>query len=102
MFFNDEKLAFKNGDSSTLSVGDWFLFSLLGLLNLVPIAGTIAYVVLLVVIAVNKETAPTLKNFIVVLFIWLLVGLVVLAVMVLLLMLDVFQWQEALGHVQFV
>lgn len=62
MLFNGYDLAFKNGESATVSVGDWVKFGLLGLLNLVPIVGSLALLVIYVMLAVNRDTAPSMRN----------------------------------------
>ena len=71
MIFNNENLSYKNGDSATVSVTDWILFDAIGLLNLVPIAGPIAAIILYVLIAANYDSAPSVQNRIIVNFIWL-------------------------------
>lgn len=62
MLFNGYDLGFKNGESATVSVGDWVKFGLLGLLNLVPIVGSLALLVIYIMLAANKDTAPSLRN----------------------------------------
>ena len=71
MLFNNASLSWRNGDSATVSVGDWLLLDVIGFLNLIPIVGTVACLVLYIVIAANRETAPSVQNRIIVSLIWL-------------------------------
>ena len=81
MIFNNEDLSYKNGDSATVGIVDWILFDAIGLLNVVPIAGPIAAIVMYVLIAANYDGAPSVQNRIIVNFIWLGVWLLVGAVL---------------------
>ena len=42
----------------------WFLFFLLSLLNIIPIIGTIAWLVIYLIIGFSAETAPSLRKYI--------------------------------------
>ena len=78
MILNNPDLSYKNGDSATVSVGDWLLLDVIGFLNLVPIVGTVACLVLYIVIAANRDTAPSVQNRIIVSLIWLGVWILVI------------------------
>lgn len=71
MILNNPDLSYKNGDSATVDVVDWLLLDVIGLLNIIPIVGTVVCLVLYIVIAANRETAPSVQNRIIVSFIWL-------------------------------
>lgn len=77
MILNNEDLSWKNGDSATVSVTDWLILDAIGFLGIVPIAGPIAAIVLYVLIAANRDGAPSVQNRIIVNFIWLGVWLLV-------------------------
>lgn len=78
MILNNPDLSYKNGDSATVSIGDWLLLDAIGLLNVIPIVGTVACLVLYIIIAANRETAPSVQNRIIVSLIWLGVWIFVL------------------------
>lgn len=97
MIFNDEQLSQKNGDSSTVSIFNWFVYDLIKFLNVIPVIGTIAEIVLLIVIAATRGTSPTIQNRIIMDFIWLAVSLVVIILLVLLATAGVFSLSNVLG-----
>lgn len=74
--FDETKLAQYNRTSATISMKDWILLDLLGLLNIIPIAGTIAYIVIILVIAFSSSTAISLKNRVLVNLLWLALQIV--------------------------
>ena len=62
--FDNEKLAQKNGTSATIRMSDWFKLSLLSLIACIPFIGFIIYLILILKIAFGGNTAPSMKNFI--------------------------------------
>lgn len=60
--FKNVELAQRNGQSATITIGNWFLYDLIGLLNVIPIVGSIASLVIYIMIAVSKQTAPSMRN----------------------------------------
>ncbi len=74
--FNDQDLAIKNGTSSTIGIGTWMAFDCLQLLNLIPILGSIALLVILIVMACSAQTAPSMKNRIIANFVWLGIAII--------------------------
>lgn len=83
MIFNDVDMSQKNGDSSTVSIVNWFVYDLIKFLSIIPIIGTIIELVLLIVIAATRETSPSIQNRIIMDLIWLAAGLVLVAILVL-------------------
>lgn len=61
--FNEDEMQIRNGMSATMTIGDWIKYMLLGLINIVPIIGPIAYLVICIILMVNKETNKSLRNF---------------------------------------
>lgn len=104
MVFNDEKMSYRNGDSSTVGVLDWLLFDAIGILSIIPIVGPIAAIVLYVVIGSFRDSSPSVQNRIIVNFIWLGVWLVALLVLAILGMAGVFDPNStlALFHLAYV
>lgn len=65
MLFDEVSLSVKNGQSATVSKTDWIKLALLSLLNVIPIVGSIAYLVVLIVLAANHDVAPSVRNYVV-------------------------------------
>lgn len=62
MIFNEVELAQKNGEGAVISVGDWIKYALLNLLNVIPIIGSIALLVIFILMAVKDDTAKSMRN----------------------------------------
>lgn len=62
--FDNTKLAQSNGTSATIRIIDWFKLSLLSLIAVIPVIGTIVYLVLILKIAFGGNTAPSIKNYV--------------------------------------
>lgn len=62
--FDNDKLAQKNGTSATIRMSDWLKLALMSLIACVPILGTIVYLVLILMIAFGGNTAPSIKNYV--------------------------------------
>ena len=63
-YFSNQNLSERNGVSATISMGNWFLLMLLGLVTIIPVIGVIVYLVLYIMLGVKKTTAPSLANYI--------------------------------------
>ncbi len=74
--FDETKLAPTNGTSATITIKDWILLDLLYLLNIIPIVGSIAYIIILLVIGFGSTTATSLKNRVLVTLLWLAIQIV--------------------------
>jgi len=74
--FDERKLAPINGYSATVGIKDWLLLDLLSLLNLIPIIGSIIYIILILVIGFGSTTALSLKNRILATLIWMAIWIV--------------------------
>ena len=75
--FDESRLGPQNGGSATVSIKDWFLLDCLGFLNLIPIAGSIAYIIIILVIGFGSKTAISLKNRVLMNLIWAVIGIAV-------------------------
>ena len=75
--FNENKLSRKNGQSATVKIGDWMKADCFGFLNLIPIFGSIAYIVILFYLAFSSKTAKSMKNRYIASLIWAAIALVV-------------------------
>lgn len=75
--FDETKLAAENGTSSTIKIKDWLLLDCIGLLNIIPILGSIAALVLYLIIAFSSGTSPSMKNRVLASFIWMIIWLVI-------------------------
>ena len=71
MIMNNPDLSYKNGDSATIGISDWLILDAISFLNIIPIAGTVACLVIYIVIAAKYETAPSVKNRIIASLVWL-------------------------------
>ena len=85
-FLSEYELSQKNGMSATVSTKDWLKFCCLGLLNFIPIVGSLVYLGVLIYLAVNRDTAESLKGYIRALFIVTCVALVLYVLLVFVLM----------------
>ena len=74
--FDEQRLASNNGNSATVSIKDWLLLDCLGFINLIPIIGTIAYIIIILVIAFGSSTTISLKNRILATMVWVIIGIV--------------------------
>lgn len=61
--FNEFEMANKNGSSATMKISDWIEYSLLSLLTLIPFVGSIAYLVIYIMLICNEKTNRSLKNY---------------------------------------
>ena len=97
--FENEKLAYENGECATVSVADWILYDLIKLLYFIPVVGFIAAIALYIVIGANKKGTPSIQNRVITDFIWIGVGLVLTIVFVVLLLTQVVNLQALLAAV---
>lgn len=81
-YFNDDNLAYQNGTSATISMGNWFVLMLISLLSIIPFIGFIVVVASYLVLAFRKETAPSIANFIKMQLIMSLIALVIGIIMI--------------------
>ena len=81
-YFADDNLTFQDGASATISVKSWFLLHLLGLFNLIPLVGFIVWLVIYLLIGFSSETAPSIRNYIKLQFIFCLIGIVLAIILV--------------------
>lgn len=83
--FNDRELADLYGESATVSKLDWFLLSVLSyVLSLIPSVGIIAQPIFYLFLVVKRNTAPSIKNYLILMliqsviittiFLWLLLA----------------------------
>ena len=63
-FLSEYELSQKNGMSATVSTKDWLKFYCLSFLNLIPIVGSLVHLGFLIYLAVNRDTAESLKGYI--------------------------------------
>jgi len=75
--FDEQRLAPQNGVSATVTIKDWILLDLLALLNIIPILGSIAYIIIILVIAFSSNTAKSMRNRVLANLIWAAIGIVV-------------------------
>jgi len=75
--FSEQKLAYQNGVSATVSIKDWLLLDCLSLLNLIPILGSIVYLVLILMIGLGSTSARSMRNRVIASLIWMIVWTVI-------------------------
>jgi hypothetical protein len=71
--FSNRDLSAKHGQSATMGFGTWMAFDCLALLNFIPIIGSIALIVIYLVLLFSDKTAPSLKNRIIANLVWAVV-----------------------------
>ncbi len=76
--FNEGKLLAQNGTSATVRVKDWLLLDCIALLNLIPILGSIACIVIYLIIAFGSSSAVSLKNRVLASLIWVAIWIVIM------------------------
>lgn len=74
--FDETKLADENGTSAAVSVKNWLVLDCIQFLNIIPIIGTIAALVILLIIAFGGKSAVSVKNRIIADLIWLVIAIV--------------------------
>lgn len=75
-YFADDNLTFQDGASATISMKTWLFLHLLGLFNLIPIVGTIVWLIIYICIGFRADTAPSIQNFIKLQVIFSVIGIV--------------------------
>ena len=78
-YFSNRNLSWKNGQSATVKIIDYFKLKLLSLFLLIPVVGSILYIVILYVIGFREGTAPSVANYI---KFQLIVSIIVLALFI--------------------
>jgi len=68
--FRQDEIAQENGQSATIGIKQWLVLDLVSLLNIIPIVGSIAALIIYIVIAVRNDTAPSMKSRIIMSLIW--------------------------------
>ena len=63
-YFSEVKMAERNGYSANIKLEDWLFLELLGLIAIVPVVGTIIFLILYGVLGFKKETADSMSSFI--------------------------------------
>jgi len=75
--FDEQRLAPSNGSSATVSIKDWLLLDCIAFLNLIPIIGSLAYIIILLIIGLGTSTAVSLKNRVLATLVWMVIGIAV-------------------------
>lgn len=75
--FDESQLASKNGVSATITIKDWLLLDCIGLLNVIPIIGSIVALILYLVIAFGSTTSVSMKNRVIATILWFVIWLAV-------------------------
>ena len=60
--FRQDEIAQENGQSATVGIKQWLVLDLVSLLNIIPIIGSIAALIIYIIIAVRNDTAPSMKS----------------------------------------
>ncbi|MEG0217934.1 MAG: hypothetical protein RR655_06415, partial [Raoultibacter sp.] len=68
--FDETQLAPQNGTSATITIKEWLLLDCVSLLNLIPILGSIACIVIYAIIAFGSSTAISMKNRVLASLVW--------------------------------
>lgn len=76
-FVKESYLVEKNGTSGAVKTKDWLKFICLGFLNLIPLVGTIAYLGILIYIALSDNTSVSMKSYVRAYLIFFVISLVV-------------------------
>ena len=82
--FGEQALSHQNGKSATVGIREWLLLDCLSLLNIIPIVGSIAYIVIILVIGFGSSSAVSMKNRIIASLIWIAIWVILVVVIVLL------------------
>jgi len=68
--FDESKLQMKNGVNAHVKIGDWMLVDCIGFLNIIPIVGSIAVLVIYLILAFGSKTAGPIKTRMQANFVW--------------------------------
>ena len=93
----EEKLLEANGESAAVSIKDWLILDCLSLLNLIPVAGSAIYLVIILILGFGTETSISVKNRIKAALIWAGIWIVILTVAYLLFSDALLAWLVAMG-----
>ena len=83
--FSENKSLRKNGMSARVTLGDWLRLDCLSFLCLIPVLGTIAYLVIYFIIAFSGKTAASIKTRVQANLIWSAIVLAVYIVLIVIL-----------------
>ncbi|MEG2933279.1 MAG: hypothetical protein RR842_06830 [Gordonibacter sp.] len=75
--FDETQLAPKNGTSATITIKEWLLLDCVSLLNIIPILGSIACIVIYAIIAFGSSTAISMKNRVLASLVWFAIWFVI-------------------------
>ena len=68
--FSENKMARVNGRSANVKISDWLKFDCLSFINLIPVVGFIAYLVIYIIILCSGKTNVSIKNRMIASLIW--------------------------------
>jgi len=75
--FDETKLAAQNGVSSTVSIKDWLLLDCIAFLNLIPVLGSIAAIIIYLIIAFGSSTSLSMKNRVLASIVWIVIWIII-------------------------
>ena len=84
--FKEDEMSAKNGLSATMTIKDWIKYSLLGLLSAIPFVGTIAYLVIYLMLICSQDTNKSLRNYMLANLIISCVALILCVILIVLLL----------------
>ena len=74
--FKEKEMAEKNGFSASVRLSDWIKLDCIGFLHLIPLVGSIAVIVIYVVLAFSDDVSESVKSRIKANLIWSVVSVV--------------------------
>ena len=76
-YMQEDTLWNKNGGSASVIVKDWLKLDCVMLLSIVPIIGTIATIIIYIILGFHHNTAISIKSRILANLVWLLILLII-------------------------
>lgn len=73
----EDRLWNENGSAAKITVKDWLKIDCIMLLSIIPVLGTIAAIIIYIVLAFDKSTAISIKNRIKADLIWMLIFFII-------------------------
>lgn len=75
-FLHEDLLMYDNGPSASITTKDWMKLDCIQFLSIIPVLGTIAAIVIYIILALNNETPKSMKTRLRANIIWALISLI--------------------------
>lgn len=81
MIFDEAQIAEENGSSATVSLKQWLLLDCVMFLNIIPVIGSVAALVIYLILAFGNRAAPSIRYRIMASLIWCVIAFVLVIIL---------------------